>query len=56
MSVMLRTGAIFEKKNFCLVAIIDSFDTAGLHVLTFRIIETYPSKDIELDLSHVILN
>ena len=27
-------------------------DTAGL--LTFSILEPYPSKDIELDLSHVI--
>ena len=33
MSVMLCTGATFVKKNFCLVARIVSFDTAGLHLL-----------------------
>ena len=54
MSVMLITGATFVKKNSCLVARIVSLDTAGLHLLTFRILEPYPSKDIELDLSHVI--
>ena len=53
-SVMLCTGATFEKKNFCLVARTDSFDTVGLHLLTFRILEPYPSKDIVLDISHVI--
>ena len=51
---MLCTGVTFVKKNSCLVARIASFDTAGLHLLTFRILEPYPSKDIELDLSHVI--
>ena len=51
---MLCTGATFVKKNSCLVARIVSFDTAGLHVLTFLILESYPSKDIELNLSHVI--
>ena len=29
-------------------------DTAGLHLLTFIILEPYPSKDIELDLSNII--
>ena len=53
MSVMLCTGATFVKKSSCLVASIVSFDTAGLHLLTFRILEPYPSKDIELDLSHI---
>ena len=53
MSVMLCTGVTFVKKNSCLVARILSFDTAGLHLLTFRILEPYPSKDIRLDLSHV---
>ena len=38
MSVMLCTGAAFVKKNFYLVARIVSFDTAGLHLLTFRIL------------------
>ena len=54
MSVMLCTGATFVKKNSCLVARIVPFDTVGLHLLTFRILEPYPSKDIALDLSHVI--
>ena len=53
-SVMLCTGATFVKKNSCLVARIVSFDTAGLHLLTFRILEPYQPKDIELDLSHII--
>ena len=55
MSVMLCTGlSTFAKINSCLVARIVSFDTAGLHLLTFRILEPYPSRDIDLDLSHVI--
>ena len=54
MPVMLCTGATFVKKNSCLVARIVSFDTAGLHLLTFRILGPYLPKDIELDLSHVI--
>ena len=60
---MLCTGATFVKKTSCLVARIVSFDTTGLHLLTFRILEPYSSKDIELDLSiyfydlsHVILH
>ena len=56
MSVMLCTGATFVKKNTCLVSRIDSFDTAGLHLLTFRILRLYLSKDIEVDVSHVISN
>ena len=51
MSVMLCGGATFEKKNSCLVARIVSFDNVDLHLLTFRILESYSSKDIELDLS-----
>ena len=31
-----------------------AFDTADLHLLAFCILEPDPSKDIELDLSHVI--
>ena len=54
MSVMLCAGVTFVMKNSCLVARIVLFDTAGLHLLTFGILEPYPSKDIELDLSHVI--
>ena len=38
-------GAIFVKKNSCLVARIVSFDTVGT-LLTFRILEPYLSKDI----------
>ena len=49
MSIMLCTGPAFVKKNSCLVARIVSFDTAGLHLLTFCILEPYPSKDIELE-------
>ena len=51
---MLCTGATFEKKNSCLVARIITFDTVGLHLLTFRILEPYQSKDIALDLSRII--
>ena len=54
MSAMLCTGATFVRKNSFLVARIVPFDTAGLHLLTFRILEPYPPKDIVLDLSHVI--
>ena len=54
MLVMLCTEATFEKKNSCLVAGIVSIDTAGLHLLTFRILEPLRSKDIALDLSQVI--
>ena len=52
MLVMLCTGATFVKKNSCLATRIVSFDTTGLHLL--RISEPYPSKDIELNISHVI--
>ena len=54
MSVMLFTGATLVKKNSSLVARIVSFDIVGLHLLTFRILVPYPSKDIAADLSHVI--
>ena len=54
MSVMLCTEANFAKKNSCLVARIAVFYTAGLRLLTFHILEPYVSKDIALDLSHVI--
>ena len=56
MSFMLLTRATFVKKTFCLVARILLFDTVGVHLLTFDILEPYSSKDIELDLSHVILH
>ena len=48
-SVMLCTGVTFVKKNSCLLARIVSFDTADLHLLPFRILEPYLSKDIEPD-------
>ena len=54
MSVMLCIRASFVKKNSCLVARIVSFDTAGLHLVTFQILEPYSSKDIELELSDVV--
>ena len=54
MPVMLCMGATFVKENSFLVARIDYFDTADLDLLTFRILGSYPSKDIELDLSHVV--
>ena len=57
MSIILSTGATFVKKNFCLVARIVSFDTVGLHLLTFHILELHLSSDIEFDLSqsHVLV-
>ena len=54
MPVMLCAGANFAKKNYCLVARIVLYYTAGLHLLTFHILEPYPFKDIALGLSHVI--
>ena len=54
MSVMLFTWTTFVKKNSCLVARIVSFETVGLHLLTFRILEPYPSKYIALALNRVI--
>ena len=47
-------GSYFCKEKLRLVATIVSFDTAGLHLLTFPILEPYPSKDIEIDFSQVI--
>ena len=52
---MFCMEAAFKKTNFCLVARIVLFDTADPHLLTFRILEPYPSKDIGLDLNHVTL-
>ena len=56
MSVMLCTGATFVKKNsrFARIVRIVPFDTVGLHLHTFRILEPFPSKDIALNLSHVM--
>ena len=54
MSGMLCKEAIFAKKNACLVSRIVSFDTTGLCLLTFRVLESYLSKYIDLDFSHAI--
>ena len=54
MSVMFCTGATFVMKNSSLVARVVPFDNVGLHLLTCSILEPHPSKDIALDLSHVI--
>ena len=54
MSVMPCIRATFVTKNSCLVATKVSFDTAGMHLLPFSILEPYPYKEIELDLSHII--
>ena len=56
MSALLCTGGNFSKKNSCLVARMVPYYTAGLYLLTFHILEPYPSKDIALGLSHVISN
>ena len=54
MAVMLCTGATFVKKNSCLAARIVSFDTAGLYVLTFCILEPYRPKILtSFTLSHI---
>ena len=45
-SVMPCIGATFAKKNSCLVARTVPFDTVGLPLLTFGILEPYPSEDI----------
>ena len=39
MSVMFCTGATSVKKNSCLATAIVSFDTAGLRLLIFRILD-----------------
>ena len=44
MSVMICAGVTFVKKKSCLVATIVSFDTTGLHLLTFNILG--PSHNI----------
>ena len=54
MSVMLCKGATFVNIPFCLVARIVLPDTAGLHILTFCILEPYSFKVIEFDVIHII--
>ena len=56
MSVILSTGANFAKKNSCLVARIVPYYTAGLHLLTFHILEQYPYQDGLKDLVSVMLS
>ena len=51
---MLFTGATFVTKISCPVTRIVLFDTAGMYLLTFRILEPRLSKDIELNFSHVV--
>ena len=46
MSVRLCTWATFVKKNFFSLSGIDSFDTVGLYLLTFRILEPHQFKYI----------
>ena len=46
MSVMLCTRDTSVTKNPCIVATIVSFDTVGLQLLTFHILEPYLPKDI----------
>ena len=53
-SAMLCTGATFVKKSSCFVARIVPYYTVVLDLLTFHILELYPSKVIALGLSHVI--
>ena len=53
MSVTLFTGVTLVKKNYCLVTRVVSIGTAGANLLTFHILELYPSKDIALHLSDV---
>ena len=55
MSVIHYTGATFVKKKSWLVAAIVMFDTAGLHLRIFRILESCPSKDTVLGLISVKL-
>ena len=54
MSVMVCMGDTIVKINSCLVDRIFSSYAASLHLLSFRILDPYLPKDIELDLSHVI--
>ena len=56
MSIILCTGATFVRRNSCLVARIVSFETSGVHLLTFRIVEPKPPKILHLisvSLSHI---
>ena len=53
-SAFVKKRKTFEKKNSYILARIVSVDTAGLLLLTCRILEPYPSKVITFDLSHVI--
>ena len=54
---MLCSGVTFVKKNYCLIPRIVSFDTLGLHLLTFRILEPFRRPKImsliSVTLSHI---
>ena len=50
---MLCAGVTLVKKSPAWFLEYIFIDTAGLHLLTFRILESYPFKDIEFDLRHV---
>ena len=53
---MLSTRATFVMINSCLVTRIVPFDTAGLHLLPFHILEPYHPKILSLisaTLSHI---
>ena len=54
LAILCTKALTLVKRNSCLVARRVPSDNAGLHLLTLRIFEPYPSKDIDLDLSHVI--
>ena len=53
MSAVLCAGATFVKKDFCLVARIVPYYTVVLDLLTFHVLEPYPSKDTALGLSQI---
>ena len=53
-SMNQKPNSTMSVMNSCLIARLVSFDTTCLHLLTFRILEPYPSKCIAFDLSHVI--
>ena len=55
MSLMLSTTANFVNKNPCFVARIVPYYTAGLHLLIVHTLEPYPSKNIALGFSYIVL-
>ena len=51
--INIQESSINEKSNNTTSVM---FCTGAAHLIAFRILEPYPSKDIELDLSRVILH